>query len=86
MRSFMNHTFHRTLFGDKIKNEMGEHVVCMGERRGACRVLVRKPEGKRHLGNTRHRWEDNIKIGLQEIRWDASIGLMWLIVTSGGVL
>jgi hypothetical protein len=38
----------------------------MGEGRGVHRVLVGKPEGKRTLGRPRHRWEDNIKIGLQE--------------------
>ena len=39
----------------------------MGERRGVYRVLVRKPEGKRPLGTPRRRWEDNIKIHLQEV-------------------
>jgi hypothetical protein len=43
------------------------HVVHMGERRGVYRVLVGKPEGKRPLGRPRHRCEDNIKIGLQEV-------------------
>jgi hypothetical protein len=38
-----------------------------GERRGVYRVLVGKPEGKRPLGRPRHRWEDNINIGLQEV-------------------
>jgi hypothetical protein len=33
----------------------------MGDRRGAYRGLVRKPEGKRRLGIARHRWEENIK-------------------------
>jgi hypothetical protein len=39
------------------------------ERRGACRVLVGKPEGKRPLGRCRHRWENNVKMGLQEVGW-----------------
>ena len=43
------------------------HVVCMGEGRGEYRVLVEKPEGKRPLGRPRHRWEDNIKMDLQEV-------------------
>jgi hypothetical protein len=38
----------------------------MGERRGVCRVLVGKPEGKRQLGRPTHGWEDNIKMNLQE--------------------
>ena len=41
------------------------HVARMGERRGIYRVLVGKPEGKRPLGRPRHRWEDNIKMDLQ---------------------
>jgi hypothetical protein len=35
----------------------------MGERRGAYRALVGKPEGRRPLGRPRRRWEDNIKNG-----------------------
>jgi hypothetical protein len=55
--------------GDKIeKNEMGGHVACMGERRGVFKVLVGKPEEKRPLGRTRRRWEDYIKMALQEVR------------------
>ena len=43
------------------------HVVRMGEGRGVHRVLVGKPEGKRPLGRPRRRWEDNIKMDLQEV-------------------
>ena len=39
----------------------------MGEGRGVHRVLVGKPEGKRPLGRPRRRWEDNIKMDLQEV-------------------
>jgi hypothetical protein len=39
----------------------------MGEDRGVHSVLVGKPEGKRPLGRPRHRWEDNIKMDLQEV-------------------
>jgi hypothetical protein len=39
----------------------------MGEERGVHRVLVGKPEGKRALGRPRRRWEDNIKMDLQEV-------------------
>ena len=39
----------------------------MGERRGVYRDLVKKLEGKRPLGRQRHRWEDNIKMDLQEV-------------------
>jgi hypothetical protein len=41
------------------------HVVRMGERNGAYRVLVGKPEGRRPLGTPMRRREDNIKIDLQ---------------------
>jgi len=43
------------------------HVARMGERRGVYRVLVGKPEGKGPLGRPRCRWEDNIKMDLQEV-------------------
>ena len=43
------------------------HVARMGEGRGVHRVLVRKPEGKRPLGRPRCRWEDNIKMDLEEM-------------------
>ena len=43
------------------------HVARMGEARGVYRVLVGKPEGKRQLGRPRRRWEDNIKMDLQEV-------------------
>ena len=43
------------------------HVARMAERRGAYRVLVGKPDGKRPLGKPRRRWEDNIKTYLQEV-------------------
>jgi len=42
-------------------------VARMGEGRGLHRVLVGKPEGKRQLGRPRTRWEDNIKMDLQEV-------------------
>jgi hypothetical protein len=43
------------------------HVVRMGEKRNAYRILLGKPEGKRQLGRPRRRWVDNIKIDLREI-------------------
>jgi len=43
------------------------HVARTGEDRGVHRVLVGKPEGKRPLWRPRHRWEDNIKMDLQEV-------------------
>jgi hypothetical protein len=46
------------------------HVARKGEDRGVHRVLVGKPEGKRLLGRPRRRWEDNIKMDLQEVGGD----------------
>jgi hypothetical protein len=43
------------------------HVARMGEERGVHRVLVGKPEGKRSLGRPRRRWEDKIKMDIQEV-------------------
>jgi hypothetical protein len=45
------------------------HVARMGEGRGAYRILVGRPEGRRPLGRPRRRWEYNIKIDLQEVGW-----------------
>ena len=60
------------------------HVGRMGERRSTYRVLVGKPEGKRQLGRSRHRWEDNIKMDLREVVWGALTGLMWSSIGAGG--
>jgi hypothetical protein len=46
----------------------------MGEMRNAYNILTGKPEDKRPLGNTRRRWEDNIRMDLREIRWE---GVDW---------
>jgi hypothetical protein len=56
----------------------------MGERRGAYRVLVGTPEGKKPLGRPRRRWEDNIKMDLQEVGWWARTGSIWLRTETGG--
>jgi len=59
----------------------------MGERRVVYRNLLRKPEGKRPLGRPRRRWEDNIKMDLQEGGMEAWSELIWLrIGTNGGLL
>jgi len=43
------------------------HIARIGERRGVYMVLMGKPEGKRPFGRPRHRWEDSIKMDLQEV-------------------
>jgi hypothetical protein len=47
------------------------HVARIVEGRGAYRILVGRPEGRRPLGRPRRRWEDNIKMDLQEVVWGA---------------
>jgi hypothetical protein len=55
--------------GYQIKeDEMGEECGTHGKNRNAYRVLVGEREGKRPLGRPRHRWEDNIKVDIKEIR------------------
>jgi hypothetical protein len=52
-------------------------------------VLVGKPEEKRTLGRPRHRWEDNIKMDLQEVEGGGVVGTGWnwlKIGTDGGHL
>jgi hypothetical protein len=46
----------------------------MREKRGAYRILVGRPEGRRPLGRPRRRWEDNIKLDLQDVEW----GMEWI--------
>ena len=43
------------------------HVAGMGERRGAYRILIGKQDKKEPLARPRRRWEDNIKMDLQEV-------------------
>jgi hypothetical protein len=62
--------------GNQIeKNEMDGACSTYGEKRGAYRILVGRPEGRRPLGRPRHRWEDNIKMDLQEAGW---VGMNWI--------
>ena len=65
-----------------MKEHLPAIVVCiiailasMRDRRGAYRVLVKRPEENRPLGRPRRRWEDNIKVDLQEVGWG---GMNWI--------
>jgi hypothetical protein len=51
------------------------HVARMGEGRNLYRVLVGKPGGRRPLGRPRRRWEDGIRMDLEEIGWG---GVEWI--------
>jgi hypothetical protein len=53
------------------------HVVRMGEVRGTYNILVGRPEGRRPLGRSRHRWEDNIKMDLREIEFGDVDWIHW---------
>jgi hypothetical protein len=57
------------------------HVACIGDRRGAYRVLVGKHEGKRPLGRPRCSWED-ITMDLQAVGW---VGMDWLDLTQDSI-
>ena len=48
-----------------------------GDWSDACRTSVVRPQGKKPLGRSRRRWEDNIRMDLQEIIWGWT-GLIWL--------
>jgi hypothetical protein len=50
----------------------------MADSRGAYRILVGIPEGRRRLVRPRRRWEDNIKMDLQEVGWE---GMDWIALT-----
>ena len=61
-----------------------EHVACMGEERGVCRVFVGKPEGRNHWGDLGvDGW---IILGWISRRWDVGIwtGLGWSRIETGG--
>ena len=63
------------------------HVARMEEGRGVHKVLLAKPEGKRPLGISRCRWEDIIKMDIQEVGRGWGTGWSWLrIGTVGGRL
>ena len=47
-----------------------EHIGRMRDRRGAYRVLMGRTDGKRPFGRPRLRWNDSIKIGLQDVGWE----------------
>ena len=85
----LNYLYSSTNFVRVIKWRMrlARHVAWMGKRRGVYRVLVGNLKGKRPLGRTRRRWEDNIKMDLQEVdlgEWTGSSSLR--IGTDGGRL
>ena len=63
---------------------MGAACSAYGKRRGVYRVLVWKPERKRTFGRPRRRWEDNIKMDLQEVGCGVWIGTSCFRIGTGG--
>jgi hypothetical protein len=69
MRSSTICTLHKILLGTKSRRmRWTGHVACM---RNAFNILVGRSEGKKPLGRSKRRWEDNIKIDLREIGFQA---------------
>jgi len=71
--------------GDEIKKkEMGWAFCTYGDRRGAYRVSVGRPEGRKRLGRPRRRCEDNVKMDFKKWDGEAWTGLIWLTIWIGG--
>jgi len=60
------------------------HVARVGVKRGVKRFWWGKLRGKGPLGRPRHRWEDNIKMNIQEVGCGAWTGSSWLRIGTGG--
>ena len=64
------------LFQSSVLERLRREIVArIGERRGVYRVLMGKPEGKRQLGIPRRRWDNSIKMDLQEVGCE---GMDWI--------
>ena len=63
---------------------MGGTCGTYGRRERCAQGLVGNPEGKRPLGRPRSRWEDNIKMDLQEVGRVVGTGWSWLRIGAGG--
>ena len=60
------------------------HVARMGEIKGVYSVLLKKSERERPLGRPMRRWDDNIKMEIQEVGCGAWTRSMWLRIGTGG--
>jgi hypothetical protein len=88
LRSLINCTLSDVIRMFKVgMMKWAGYVACLGEKRNAYRILVRKAEGKRPLERHRCRWDSNIKMNLGELGWGLSTGFIGLrIETSGRLL
>jgi hypothetical protein len=78
-RRFMLCFSHQMLFRRSNQGELDGWVCSTyGEQERGIEGLGRRREGRRPLGRLRDRWEDNIKIGLQEVEWGS---LEWIAVS-----
>ena len=75
MRSLIICNLYTVLVTKLRRIRWAGHVASMGERRGIYRVVMVKTEEKKPFGRPRHRWEDNIKMDLQEVRCG---GMDWI--------
>jgi hypothetical protein len=76
-------TAYPVLFGySNLEERDGRACNTCGER--CIGVLLGKPEGKIQFGRARPRWEENIKMDLQELGWGACTGSIWLRIGRGG--
>jgi hypothetical protein len=48
---------------------MGGKCISIGEMGNAYKILIGKPERKKHLGSPRRRWQDNIRMDLENLAW-----------------
>ena len=74
---------HYQFYSGDQRKRLADPVARMRERGGACSFLVGRPDGKRPLGKPRHRWDENIKTDLQEVRLGEWTRLIWLRIRTG---
>jgi len=83
----MVNTLNKYYSGDQIENNgMGGACGTHGGRRGAYRVLLGRPDGKKPLGSRTQRCEGNIKMNLEEVGWGTWNELIRLRIRIGGLL
>ena len=80
-------TAQQILFGlSNNTKEVSKACSTYGKRKGAHTVFMVRPEGKRQFGRPQRKWEDNIKVDLQEVGCGAWTELIWIRIESGGKL